>query len=89
MILTNSDYESQLLDFYYDLNQERNNLFIKVVNGISEEIIKNKNIFKQNKIQNRRPKILFCGNIENRKNLIVLADACEKANYNLYEKFHL
>ena len=80
-ILTNSNAESILINDFYDLN--RINDFKKVVNGISKKMNKFAKIFKQKSTQNNKPKVLFCGNIDNRKNLIALSRCCEIGDYDL------
>ena len=80
-ILTNSHSESKLINDFYKLN--RINDFEKVVNGVNKKILKFSKSFKQRKNTRNKPKVLFCGNIDRRKNIIALIRCCEKANYDL------
>ena len=80
-ILTNSYSESKLINDFYEL--DRINDFEKVVNGINEKMFKFSKSFKQRKNIQNKPKILFCGNIDRRKNLIALQRCCDIANYDL------
>jgi len=80
-ILTNSHSESKLINDFYNLN--RINDFEKVVNGVNKKILKFSKSFKQRENTQNKPKVLFCGNIDRRKNIKSLIRCCEKANYDL------
>lgn len=80
-ILTNSNLEAKLINNFYKL--DRINDFVKVVNGVNEKMFKFSKSFKQRENTKDKKRVLFCGNIDQRKNLIRLLRCCEKGNYQL------